>query len=150
MLCHELPGVASRIDMHYVLHVTSREQLVHFTRARVEAVVVLVAAVDVNLQTAQVRGARENKWRVHFPKWLVRWTSECRADKPHHSRVPCAMGKLLHQCGHMPAHCCKHLGIFEGKPQRALPAHGNPGHPPPGTRMNQPILPFHLPNALAD
>src|SRR3982074_2297083 len=60
------------------------------------------------------------------------------------------MRQLFQQSRHVYSYGRKHLRIFESKPQRAIPAHGDPADRPACTAAGKPETPLHLRHKLAN
>ncbi len=59
MCCHELPTVPAGIKMKFVRNPALLEKLVESLCAGIEAIVVLLAAVKIDSETAQHRGPQQ-------------------------------------------------------------------------------------------
>ena len=81
MLRHKLSAVASGIDMNRVRHAALRQQLVQLLRSGVKAVIVMVAAIRIDLHPVQIRGARIDKRTVGLPERFIDGIAEGALQK---------------------------------------------------------------------
>src|SRR5437899_11857667 len=125
MLGHILPVMAAWINMRHMLYVTRSQQLVHLACSSIESVIVVVAAIKINLQALQVRGSSKDKRRVLLPEALIQWRTKRSSQKSAKPSPRRSAWKFFHQRRHMRAHGNKHPGILEGKTQRSVASHGN-------------------------
>src|SRR5260221_4310771 len=97
MLSHKFSAVASGVDMNRVRYAAPGQQLVQFLRPGVKAVVVMVAAIRIDLHPMQIRGARVDKGTVRLPERFVDGVAESVAKEAVEPGVGRAVGQLLQQ-----------------------------------------------------
>src|SRR6185437_12989131 len=150
MLRYKLPVVPSRIDFNHVLNVPAIEQHIQLAGPHVKSVVIVIAAIRINPQAAQIVSSGKHEWRIGHPVGFVSRIAECCPEHLHEPGVSEAAWQSLAQRGHV---CCdryKHFWILEGKSQRAVAAHGNPADRPPGACSDETELLLHLGNEVTD
>ena len=70
--------------MEFVSDVPSGENFVESLRSDLKAVIVLVAAVKVDMQSREIRGTGQGEWTLLFPEGLIERVSENTAENPVH------------------------------------------------------------------
>jgi len=71
MLRHVLPVVPARINMSFVRHMAGGQQFIELARPRVKAIIVLLAAVEINLQSLQVCSSGKDERGVFPPEAFI-------------------------------------------------------------------------------
>src|SRR5579884_840638 len=123
------PVVAARIEMKFVSDVAGAQQIVQSLSSRLEAVIILRAAIEIDFHARQVCGARDVQGIIAVPELAVRGRTEYIAQNlqtpgflaiAHRNRR-----NPLHQRGAMGADRPKQLRVKKGHAQGAIAAHGN-------------------------
>ena len=79
----EVAGVvAAGIDVKFVRDLAPRENFVECGGTGLEAIIVLIAAIEIYLQAREVRGTRQRERAVGIPKSSVWWVPKHRAENP--------------------------------------------------------------------
>src|SRR5690349_6528911 len=60
--------VPAGIDVKFVSDLARRENVVKRGGASCKAVIILVAAIEINFQAGKIRGTRQREWTVDVPK----------------------------------------------------------------------------------
>ncbi len=131
--------VPSGVQMKFVGHVPRRQDFVQNCGPRVKRVIILIAAIEVNLQSRQIRRSRQRDRAFPIPVRRVGRAAKYAPEDPGAIGLT-ALGRrtakkdrqFLDQRGAVGAYGREELRMPEGQVQRAIPAHRNPGNRPVG------------------
>lgn len=130
-VCCEVAGIVpARIKMKFVRDFVGSEDFVERNGAGIEAVIVLVTAIEINFQAREVRATRQLEGAVGVPESGVRGDAEDAAQDASARRIRSAeeSGKFFDERGAVRADSSEKLGMPEGQMERAITAHGNSGN----------------------
>src|SRR5690348_5474099 len=72
--------VTAGIDVKFVSDLARRENFIERGGPSFKAVIILVAAIEINVQAEKNRGTRQREWTVDVPKRNVRRNAENRSE----------------------------------------------------------------------
>ena len=126
------PIVTAGIEMEFVRDATRLEQLVQRLGASVETIVILRAAIKVNVQSGKIRGAGDRKRVVLFPEGGIDRRTENVAKNSYPGEPVGIHGvddrKFLDQSRAKRSNRSENAGMTKRQMQCAIAAHGNPGN----------------------
>ena len=130
MRCEVGGIVPARIKMKFVRDFAGSEDFVERNGASVEAVIILIATVEIDFQAGKIGSARQHEGTVGVPESDVRGDAENAAEDASARRIRSAKecGKFFDQCSAMRADSREKLGMPEGQMKRAVTAHGDSGN----------------------
>ena len=121
--------VATGIEMEFVRDVARGEDFVEGGGAGFEAVVVLVAAIEINFQAGEIGGAGNGERTVLLPESGIEGIAEDPTEDAGSGRRRSSGGgegwKFVDDGGAVSADGRKELGMAEGEMERAESAHGD-------------------------
>ena len=147
---HELRVVSAGIDVELVGNAAGLQQLVQRLRALLEAIVVIVADIEINLHALEaggriILGEVEDVVAIEIPAIEGR-AVDVAQEAP--GRAWRAGSKIVRQLrnkrGHLRADRGKLVRISEGQTQRTIATHGNTGNAAGGASAFRAILLLHL------
>jgi len=123
--------VAAGIDVEFMRDVARGKDLIESAGAGVEAVVVFVAAVEIDFEAGELRGAGEDDGIIAVPKRGIGriaedGTEDARAWRTG-GRAAEEAGESFDERGAVGADGAEELRMAEGEMQRAVATHGNAG-----------------------
>ncbi len=123
--------VAAGVEVEFVGDVAGGEDFVEGGGAGVEAVVVVVAAVEIDFEAGEIGGAGEDDGAVAVPESGIGRIAE---DASEYARAGRAgrrgaeeAGKLFDESGAVGADGAEELRMTEGEMERAVASHGDAG-----------------------
>ena len=122
--------VAAGIDVKLVWYVPRGKDFVQRFGACIEAVIVLIATVEVDLQTGQTGGGRQSERTAAVPEGRIRRTTEDFAENAGTRRIGGGAKKrrkLFDQSSAVRADGNKELRMAKSQVQSAIAPHGNTG-----------------------
>lgn len=136
--------VAAGIEMKFVRDFAGREEPVERNGAGVESVVVLIAAVEINLQGRKIGGARQDQRAVGVPEGGVRRNAENTTEDASARGLRCAEedGKFFDERGAVRTDSNKKLRMAEGEMECTVTAHGHARDGPVGAARRNAIALF--------
>lgn len=129
-VCGEVGGiVAAGIEMEFVRDFAGGEDFVKSGGPGFEAVVVLVAAIEVDFQAGEMCGAGEGERAVGVPERGVGRDAENTAEKARARGLRGAqkVWEFFDECGAVSADGAEELRMAEGEMEGAVATHGNAG-----------------------
>ena len=81
MLRYELPIVPAGINVRLMRNAPLAEQPVHLARTGGKTVIIMIAAIKVNLHALQMRAAGKDKRRILLPEALVQRRAKRASQK---------------------------------------------------------------------
>src|SRR5277367_1275132 len=120
-----------RIKMKLMRDVPRTKNFVERRRPSLETIIVLIPAIKIDLQSREIRGARNGDRAVLFPERRIRWTPK-RPTKHTRTRRPLHAAKkireLIDQRRAMRTDGGKKLRMAERQMQRTVSTHRNAGN----------------------
>lgn len=122
--------VAAWVNVKFVRDLARSEVFVQCGSASVETVIVLIAAIEVNLEAGEICGASQRERAVGIPEGGIRRAAENSAENAgtRGLRGSKKVGKFFDECGAVSADGNEELRMAEGEMQRAESAHRNAGN----------------------
>jgi hypothetical protein len=121
--------VAAGVEMELVGDVAGGKDFVESGGAGFEAVVVLIAAIEINFQAREIGGAGKGEWAVLLPEGGVERTAEDFAEDAIARSGRSGGGDggrdFIDERGAVRADGSKKLRMVEGQVERAVAAHGD-------------------------
>src|SRR5580704_8106587 len=121
--------VPARVYMKFVGNVARVQHLVERGCSRLEPVIILVAAIEINVQSREIGCFRNRNWALLRPVRCVGWVAKrgLHCPRARRSRTFGAekRGKFIDQRSTVGADGRKKLWMTKGHMQRAVPTHGN-------------------------
>jgi len=130
MFCEVGGIVAAGIEMEFVRDMARGEDIVEGGGAGVEAVVVVVAAVEIDSEAGEIGGTGEDEGAVLVPENGVGRIAENAAEYSRAGRAGRGAekaGKFFDERGAVGTDGAEKLRVAEGEMQRAVAAHGDAG-----------------------
>ena len=136
--------VPPRVKMKFVGDVPGGQNLVQSHSSRLEAIIILLPTVEIDLQPGEIRGARQRDWALLCPVSRVVRIAEhapkhVRAIRPIVLRDGTA-GEFLDQRGAVSADSGKELRMPECQVQRSISAHRDPGNGAVGATRRHTVM----------
>src|SRR5580765_1217056 len=124
--------MAAGVDVRFVENMARSKNFVQCSGAGLESKVVLIAAIEINLQTGEIHGLGECQRTVFLPEHGIGWGAENSAEHP---RADAAALRRRNECRQfvddgraVRADRREKFGMAKGQMQSAVAAHGNSGN----------------------
>src|SRR5258708_1108673 len=148
--------VPSGVKVKLVANAFGHELFVQFAGALVEAEVILLAAVDVDCEIPELRPvlSRQHKRIVLVPvrevDGIAERSSQHSSKRPGALKIRVEFLRILRdQGGTLHAYRSEKFWVREGKTERAVSSHRNPGNPTRAPAANDPQVRLHVRNEFA-
>ena len=130
MRCEVAGIVPARIKIKFVRDFAGSEDFVERNGAGIEAVIILITAVEINFQAGKIGSACQHEGAAGVPENGVRGNAENTSEDARARRIRSAeeSRKFFDERGAMRADSSEKLGMPEGQMERAVTAHGNSGN----------------------
>src|SRR5216684_8033579 len=136
MFRHVDPVVTAGVEVEIMGNMARAKYFVQSYGTGVEAKIVFGAAIKVDLQSGESRGARDGQRVILFPEYGIERRAEDVTENPRPGKLAgiadCDCGKFLKQGRAVGANGAEELRMAKGKMQRAVSTHGNSGDPASG------------------